>query len=110
MAQQQIGIGARVAWAAGTASCTGTVVTYRDVGGKARCLGVRTDDGRVVYLYANDVQALEDGASTVTVDVVDPYSAMKLARVILAGGNPRRPVQQQLRELALALVGQETAA
>lgn len=95
--------GDEVEWQEGTKRHRGKVITYREIGGR-QVLRVGRPDGQVVTVALNKV-----GAPDLNSPVSVP-EALKLAKAIVAGQEPRIPVATQINMLALAVIQQAEPA
>lgn len=105
-------LGETVVWEAGKSRRSGVVQSYRQERDGSYTLFVRTDGGPVTVWDGQVVCADGDGlpGPAGAVAGVDAAEARALARAILAGHGVRWPVQQQLRTLALAVLGEPVPA
>lgn len=89
--------GNQVGWTEGKQAFHGEVVTYRQVGDR-QVLNVRLTDGRLVTV------ALGDDSVPALNSPVSKSEALKLAKAVVAGQEPRIPIATQINMLALALL------
>ena len=95
--------GDEVEWQEGRQRYRGKIITYREIGDRL-VLRVGRPDGQVVTV-ALDPEGVPGLNSPVSVP-----EALKLAKAIVAGQEPRMPVATQINILALAVIQQAERA
>ncbi|MEQ8346187.1 MAG: hypothetical protein RIB84_22410 [Sneathiellaceae bacterium] len=104
-------IGQAVTWLAGEERRSGEIGSYVVERDGSYTLYVRAGGATLTVIEAQVVQAAQDGAPAPpqAVGAVDGAEARALAQAVLDGVSIRRPVQQQLRMLAMAVLGKPFA-
>ena len=103
-----------VTWLAGEQQRRGRITNSLRERDGTHTLWVMPDDGgpAVTVIEAQVLAAGQDGIAPPddAVGAVNLEEARALARAVLTGGDVRRPVQQQLRTLAMAVLGEPAPA